>query len=962
MARSPLRRLLVAVLVVFAVLASARAQAADRRYRVLDSGDGLPVSHVDSLAEDAEGFIWVGTAAGLARMDGARIVPWGTDRLRVPVYRVATGPRPGQVALDANGEAWEVRGDSVERIGPEGAPLSSVFDLGFAPDGALWVADASGLWRRGVGGDWTRPLRAHPVEAQVRRLQRDGDRLLLMTDREIWSLASDGRPFHLVDADRAHSLVHLPGGDLLVQQRMGHLLRVSPQGSRRTLPFGPLARGMDMVRRGDTVWVAVDRGLYAWREGQEPELLGPDQGVWSGGPLLVDHEGSLWLGTFRGLLVMPEPDTETWTERDGLPLSHTRSVALTGDRLWVTTWAGLGWVRFGRDPAAGTWTELLIKSRICSDGFGRAWGMGRRADDESMEGVAELSQDGAVFHVLPGARPWTTSCAQRPDGTLWLVADIGVFRTRPEGGPLVRVAPLPGTHRGGPHAVVEGVDGRLWLSTGSEVCRTEGAVADLDLTEPAAWTCEEVGSQRVDGLAELPGGAIWAASRHDGLFRSTPSGGWERLPGADALKSWWYEDLVPSPRGGVWITTQEGLVRAVERTELAAGWQILERLPGREGAIISNAVDVVEEPEGTLWVASNAGVTRVPARVRNARAPEPALRLVSARLDGREVAVRGVVTASRPGCSLDLDLAALSHQDPQHIAYRMRVGPGDAWLQTGREGTFHLVSLPPGRHRLELAASLDGAHWSETAAPLVVVVPRPWYARAWVQLGAVLLVSVIGVVVHQVRVRSLLRLEQLRTRVAMDLHDELGSGLGSIGLLAGLARSGGLPGDAVADVAGRISSVAGELSASLSGIVWSLGDHAESLDGLARHLTERGERLFPGAPGQAELVTRFPSPLPTGALSLPVARAVQRIAVEALHNAARHAGASRVELGLAPEGRRWRLWVVDDGRGPGAGERPGSLGRRSMRGRADEIGATLHWGEAPGGGTRVEVIFTPRIG
>jgi signal transduction histidine kinase len=193
----------------------------------------------------------------------------------------------------------------------------------------------------------------------------------------------------------------------------------------------------------------------------------------------------------------------------------------------------------------------------------------------------------------------------------------------------------------------------------------------------------------------------------------------------------------------------------------------------------------------------------------------------------------------------------------------------------------------------------------------------------------------------------------------MDLHDEMGSGLGSIGILAELAAGNRVDEERRRTLSMRIAETAGELGSALDEIVWSLRPGAGTIQELAAELAERGRDLFPD--GKASFQALFPAAWPLVRLSPAVRRNLQRIAVEAMHNAARHSGAGSVTLGLAPHGRRWRLWVADDGKGmPPEAEISGNgLGLSGMRRRAEEIGAALALESAPGGGTTVTLEFDP---
>jgi signal transduction histidine kinase len=275
-----------------------------------------------------------------------------------------------------------------------------------------------------------------------------------------------------------------------------------------------------------------------------------------------------------------------------------------------------------------------------------------------------------------------------------------------------------------------------------------------------------------------------------------------------------------------------------------------------------------------------------------------------------------------------------------------------------------LAGMSAGRHRVELGASLDGRTWSEPAAVVEFVVRPAWYRRTWFVLLVFAAVSLALYVVYRVRLTQLLRLERQRTRIAMDLHDEMGSGLGSAGLLTGMLAEMDLDERERKQIAERATEQIHDLGESLSDIVWSLRRGAETLDALLLFLRQRASDLFPTGAGTT-VSFDAPDPCPELPLSLAQRRNLQWIAVEALHNAARHAGASRVFVKLRPdEGGDWTLTVRDDGRGFAKDDAPdgdpdSGLGRESMRRRAREIGAGLVVRSAPGDGTEVTVRFRP---
>ena len=276
------------------------------------------------------------------------------------------------------------------------------------------------------------------------------------------------------------------------------------------------------------------------------------------------------------------------------------------------------------------------------------------------------------------------------------------------------------------------------------------------------------------------------------------------------------------------------------------------------------------------------------------------------------------------------------------------------------QSSFRFVDLPPGHYRIEVQGSLDGKRWSPTEVAVAARVLPPWWKRAWFVTALLVLLLAVLAAAYRVRVRQLLRLERQRTQIAMDLHDAIGSGLGSIRILSGLAVRETTPETTRATVSARIAEISDELATALGDIVWSLRPGTGNLEALGTQLVARATPLVT-AQGMT-LETSLPPPSPEVPLSLAVRRHVFLVGLEAAHNAARHSKGSRIVLSIERTGRRWTLRVEDDGEGlqrKDRGSRPG-LGLESIRRRAAEIGAEARWESRPGGGTLFTLSFDAR--
>ena len=949
--QAPRKRAVVAALTILVGVATAvPALAVERLVRTFDQDDGLPVSFVKVLAQDVEGFLWIGTSAGLARFDGGVLQPWGRDRLDTEVQSLAVSSG-GRIACSSfDGGVFEVSGDGVVAHAPEGfGPTRSVaFDSG----DRLVIAGRDGLRRESIAGWETLPTPPGDDERGVVRLLGGEGPLIAATDSAAWSL--EGAAWTLLGELAASPVTMIRGGEgsILVLQWDSTVTSFQPDGRWEVAP-GRAGRGIGLALRGDTLWVASDRHLVAHRSGDEPEVLDNAQGIWSGGPLFVDREGSLWMGTFAGLLQFPEPETRSFSDLDGLPSAHARFVEEVGGRIWVSAWQGLGWIGDG----VGTLPDLHVNGAICGDADGRLWGTA--ALQEGGVAIVEVNDGEPTVHApIPEGEPaWAAGCWRSTAGTVWLSNADGLWESPRGSGPPIRRADRPhpfGDRVADQHVLVRS-DGRLVLTAGNAVCE----VRESTVREPDPdWLCSTLeGQPTVRAIAEATDGSLWAVAVPGGVFRDDGAG-WRRLPASDHLETRYMLGLQPSKRGGMWLLGHSVFLRVTDDGPPGPRFEVVERLGPWEGLLGRAPRDLLEAEDGATWVTTNFGVTRIPGSVLAEHPPVPEARLVEAKIDGAPVSVDAPSELGH-GSSVELRFSALSFRDPARVRYRVRTEASGPWAAPRRDPVLFFLSPNAGRHRVEVASTLDGVRWSEPAGFSFRVRP-PWFLdpRIVAPLAFALLLAVA--LALRLRVQSLLRVERLRSQVAMDLHDEVGSGLGSIGMLAEVA--GAVPPDAREEMLGRITDTAAQLGRSLSAIVWSLRSGSADLAQLTQVLRERANRLFPT--DRPALTFDAPEPLPTVPLDLAVQRTVLLVGLEAMHNAAKHSGGDRVEVTLRQEGARWALAVADDGRGiEGLSDNPGGgFGLGGMHRRAREVGAILTIESAPGEGTTVTLRFSPKAG
>ncbi len=195
--------------------------------------------------------------------------------------------------------------------------------------------------------------------------------------------------------------------------------------------------------------------------------------------------------------------------------------------------------------------------------------------------------------------------------------------------------------------------------------------------------------------------------------------------------------------------------------------------------------------------------------------------------------------------------------------------------------------------------------------------------------------------------------EQERTRVARDLHDELGAGLTEMSMLGSLANTPAVPPETKDRYLDQLTHVARSLVTSLDEIVWAVNPHYDSVASLVSYFSLFAESFLNLAGIACRL--RVADDIPEYPLDSKLRHGTFRAFKESLNNVIRHSGATEVQLVFELIGGQLVISVIDNGCGfEFVGGSPGKDGLPGLCQRVRQLGGVCKISSRPGQGTRIE--------
>ncbi len=741
-------------------------------HEVWETQDGLPQNSANALAQDHNGYLWIGTEEGLVRFDGNRTVVF--DKMNEPAFQandivtllaasdgtLYAGTRGGGVvrydgrrfsnigeaqglqspfitslAEDPAGTIWigtyggglaQLRDTTVTMYG-EDAGFSGDFVSELVPNGSnnhLMGSDV-GLFAL-QQGNLSRIKQAPLDSAFITTLFKDSSqRIWVATRAQGLFLLTDSlavkHPIAFAEGQYINQIIEDNTGNLWIAMTQGSLARLSGEGLTQIDTAPQLAEGdlLSLLQdREGSLWIGTrGKGLHRLRNEKftpftTVEGLTNDR-VYS----VYEQEGvGMWIGTAAGLTLINQNKTVAFVHRDTFAGKEILSV--TGDGgpgVWIGTYGeGLFYLQ-GDQYRQFSDVDGLPSNNIFAlhaDDEGSLW-IGTDA------GVG-IYQNGIFNNLTPDdgiPSPFITAIEQSNDGAMWIgTYDAGFFRY--QNGQLKTYDASNGLSSDGVLSLYEDLEGVLWIGTYG------GGLNRLELNQFTSYTTAEgMHNDNVYVILEDNAENLWMTC-NKGVFR-VDKATLKQIARGDSLTL-----------TSVFYAEYDGLPSA-EATggQQPAGWK---------------------SKDGQLWFPTIKGLVQVnPANLFQNQVPPPVV-IEALVVDNEQRDLNEAVTLQAGANKLHFTFTANSLVVPEKVQFQYKLeGVDSDWsLPDSRREAFY-NNLPPGQYTFRVKASNNDGLWNEEGATIGFYLEPFFYQTLWFRVSAGLFVLLLMVLLYRMRIQQL---------------------------------------------------------------------------------------------------------------------------------------------------------------------------------------------------------------
>lgn len=938
---------------------------------------GLPHPNITHLLEARDGTYWIATnGGGVARLKSSSANnnhPESNETL-FTVYPVGNSPSTNRVNVlyqDRAGDIWAGTDGELFRLEKEGErEVFRKVELGLPPEhrwvvvlafaedqqGRLWIGTWQGLFIRSADG--------HITHYDIQPAQSYDFVRALLPDAEgrMW-VGHMGAG--LIECDPAQLI---SSGQIPIRNDQPSPFPHEAIRKHWTHRDGGLTDDVvqSLIQTSDgKIWVGSNQGLSEFVDGHFRSLTSAE-GI-KAAPLewlVEDIKGDLWAATSLGALKIVRNGFTIYTQVDGLSGKGVRAVfdnnqselcVLTNDAT-LNQLAG-NRIHSAR-PNLPAEINLEWPQSFLQDHTGEWWmptssGLNHFPSVDRIDDLRKLSPK-AVYTEKNGLPGHNVLCVfEDSRGDIWIsLAEVResiirwerateTFHTYSEPEDLLAFSPIA--------SFFEDRSGAVWMG------KMEGGLLRYQNGAFKLFTdADGLPRGQIQKLFFDQQNRLWIATNASGLGYiedlTADSIRFKQFNESDGLTSNNVLSITDDMNGNLYLGTGHGVDR------LDAHNRIIH-YTSSEGLIDGKVETAFRDQAGMLWFGTSQGLARFNPSLPQHNAPPPVfitgINVAGTPLKISELGQTEVDNLQFPHTQNQVLIEFAGIAFGEELRYQYKLDGIDAdWSFLNSQRSVNYGNMKPGSYRFLVRAVTANGQISPQPASVNFRILSPLWQRPWFLALVALAISLLAYALYRYRVAQILALANVRTRIATDLHDDIGANLTKIAILSEVLKQKNNGAKELDDSLSSIADLSRESVASMSDIVWAINPKHDNLLDLTRRMRRHADELFTSRDIKLNFIA--PAAEQNLRLGVDVRRDLFLIFKEAVNNAARHAQCTSVEIKLSIEGSWLILIIADNGIGFDKQTDEEGQGLTSIMRRAeDSLGGTLLIESTKGQGTTV---------
>ncbi|MFT3822792.1 MAG: two-component regulator propeller domain-containing protein [Chitinophagaceae bacterium] len=274
--------------------------------------------------------------------------------------------------------------------------------------------------------------------------------------------------------------------------------------------------------------------------------------------------------------------------------------------------------------------------------------------------------------------------------------------------------------------------------------------------------------------------------------------------------------------------------------------------------------------------------------------------------------------------------------EPAGNRYRYSLqGVDGGWHDIGNQNFVSFNALPAGTYTLRIAGSPGKGAETISEVSVRIIVKQVFYKTTWFILLMLAAATAIVIAIIRYRVNQVKKIQYLRTRIASDLHDEVGSSLVHITMLADMVKRSAGNKTAMDEQLSGIAGISRGAVATMKDIIWSIDARYDTIAGMIGHMRDHVYNVL--TPADIDFSFTVAGLSEQEKLPADFRQQVYLVFKEAINNVVKHAKATGVQISLTKENGSFIMEINDNGKGIDTARYSNGQGLSNMRMRAQRL-------------------------